>query len=234
MKRHVAAAILLLVSSAPLTAQTSQSCWSGSMENERGAGPRALLSFHDDRAGKPSATFYLLAKEVTQLEPLSFVRKGDSLAFTVRAPSDTAVMAFQGVFNGTQRFSGQWRRAGHTSPFSFVPLTNALVARRLIGRWQGKVAITAARVNQLVLKIVPAPCGYVNATFEALEPSQPDVAFTDLRVSADSLRFGIAYLDLQYTGAINADGTSLRGILTQQGTDYPVTFSKVGGTPKTP
>ena len=202
------------------------------MGNSRGVGPRALLSFHNDQAGKPSATFYLLAKEVTQLEPLSFVKKGDSLAFTVRLPSDT-VMAIKGVFHGAQRFTGQWGSAAHTYPFSFVPLTEASLARRLIGRWEGKVAITAARVNQLVLKIVPAPCGYVNATFGAMEPSKPDIAFTDLRVSADSLRFGISYLDLEYAGTINTDGNSLHGMLRQQGTDYPVTFSKVDGTPKT-
>jgi len=203
----------------------ADSCYGGTIGAAAYA-RRAVLVLAPSSADPRGATLHILARSVVTFHAGDIRRVGDSLQLNMRQPSDTGRTILTGATDERGSFSGTWRRGTTTLLFVFAPMLRESAVRDLVGRWEGEVAIAVGRVNQLALKIALAPCGDVLATIEAQDRTSPDLAITSLITSGDSLGFEMAYLNLQYRGVVSSDRTSIQGVLTQDGIEYPVTFAR--------
>jgi len=97
------------------------------------------------------------------------------------------------------------------------------------GTWQGTLHAPDGTVR-IVLRIAKAPLGVLSATMYSLDQGGQPIEVSSVRFADGELRFAIQFLGLTYEGRVAADGNSISGTMTQNGS-YPLVLERA--TPET-
>lgn len=110
----------------------------------------------------------------------------------------------------------------------FLPIIAASVLAAaqpvFVGNWLGSLDTGAAKLR-VVFHVSAGPDGLI-ATFDSLDQNLVGASVRDLRVTGDTVRFGMPDLGASYEGTIAEDGLRLIGRFSQKGS-VPVELRKV-------
>ncbi len=111
----------------------------------------------------------------------------------------------------------------------FLPLIAASVLAAaqpvFVGNWLGSMDTGAAKLR-VVFHVTAGAGGGLEATFDSLDQNLAGAPVRDIRVTGDTVRFGMPGLGAVYQGTVTADGLRLVGRFTQSGS-VPVELRKV-------
>jgi uncharacterized protein (TIGR03435 family) len=124
--------------------------------------------------------------------------------------------------------------AGAPAVISFVcaPHAQAQQAQKagIEGTWQGTLHAPNATLRT-VLKITRTPAGALSATFYSIDQGGRGIPTSSISFDNGVLKYAIQFADLTYEGKMSADGNSISGASTQQGSALPLVFERA--TPET-
>jgi len=109
----------------------------------------------------------------------------------------------------------------------------AIIAQTFPGTWQGALKIPQAPNGQLriVVKISTTAADKLAADFYSIDQRSPAIPATTVTVSGNALKLTIERLNGTYEGRMSADGKTINGTWTQQGTPTPLDLARA--TPDT-
>jgi uncharacterized protein (TIGR03435 family) len=87
----------------------------------------------------------------------------------------------------------------------------------IAGTWQGTLDTPDGHELRLVLKIAKGDKGGLNGTMYSLDQNGRPIAGDEVRFEGGTLRFVNKFLGMSYEGKISADGNSISGTMTQNG-----------------
>ena len=110
---------------------------------------------------------------------------------------------------------------------------NALFAQSFPGTWQGALKVLQAPNGELriVLKISTTAEDKLAADLYSIDQRTPAIPVTTVAASGNSLKMTIDRLNGTYEGRMTADGKTINGTWTQQGTPAPLDLTRA--TPET-
>ena len=107
-----------------------------------------------------------------------------------------------------------------------VTATKRAVAKaEIAASWQGTLHTTDGRGFRLVLKITKNQKGELGGTLYSLSQGGAPITGNSVSFEGGTLRFVNQFYGLSYEGKISADGDSISGTYTQNGS-YPLVFEK--------
>lgn len=99
------------------------------------------------------------------------------------------------------------------------------------GTWQGTLHIPNGQSLRTVLKIEKGDKGALKATFYSIDQGGRGIPVSSVSFDGSTLKYGIEFADLTYTGKLSSDGNSISGSSTQGGNSLPLVFERA--TPET-
>lgn len=93
------------------------------------------------------------------------------------------------------------------------------------GTWQGTAHTPAGRDSRFVLKIAKDDKGALSATMYGIDQNGPPMPGSSVSFTAGTLRFMNFFPGFSFTGKMSADGNSISGTATQNGT-FPLVLER--------
>lgn len=115
---------------------------------------------------------------------------------------------------------------GQTPP----PQPNGIEKPGIVGTWQGTAHLPGGRDSRFVFKLENDEKGALSATVYALDQNGPPMPASSVSFAAGTLRLTNFFPGLGFEGKLSADGNSISGTVTQNGT-FPLILERA--TPET-
>lgn len=222
----VAAAIL--TGATPAVTQQPAACWTGTIGSGVGE-QRAVLEFSGD--GGQSGLIHRFGGTVETDTLVAIERDGDRLAFQFPSPVGTGPATFEGETEGTALI-GTVRVSGGTVPAAFERVDPSMPdpATALIGYWTGGLQQGGNVVLRLGVRLAPAPCGQVIATFDSPDQGATGIPIREVRLIGDSLTIDVAAISGTFRGTLTSiDAAS--GIWSQGPAIIDMTLERTDSVP---
>ena len=194
-------------------AQGAAGCWVGTL-GDGAQQQRLVVSLRGSPV--PEGTLHLMGRTLSADTLRDLVVSGDSISFGFGQGERVSEV---GLRLAGDSLRGELARGLQSRVLRLGRSAAAPdPANRLAGYWNGALESGGTVVLRVGLEFAPAPCGQVYATMDSPDQGTNDLPFTSLALVGDSLRFGMAYVNGTFAGAVSADGGQITGVWSQGGT----------------
>jgi uncharacterized protein (TIGR03435 family) len=173
----------------------------------------------------------------------SIVANGES---TLKRQLESAVDLFRGLL---QEVRSRLRLRAKPSQFALIAVSlvtaGVVVARYpaveaqqsaskpvIVGTWQGTVQTPDGTALRVVLKITQSPSGTLGAAlYNVDQGGGRSIAISSISFNGSTLKYAIQFIDMTGEGRISADGNSIAGTVTENGSSLQLVLQRA--TPET-
>ncbi|MGD8320887.1 MAG: alpha/beta fold hydrolase [Gemmatimonadota bacterium] len=96
---------------------------------------------------------------------------------------------------------------------------------RFVGAWEGTLEVGQARLR-LVFHVARNPADSLTGTLDSPDQGAFGIPASSVVSEGDRLRFAVDRLGASYLGTLSADGTTMDGVFTQVGQEFPLVLTR--------